>query len=91
MRRVTRDRMQSRSRQIDRFLKNLPQMMHDKFVEVTPIDTGNAKNSTELDGNKIIGNYNYANRLNTGWSRQAPQGMTDPVIEHVRDELRKLR
>lgn len=91
MRRVTRDRYTARSREINRFLEKLPAMMHEKFVEVTPIDTGNAKSKTELNGNEIQGNYDYANRLNTGWSKQAPQGMTDQVIDHVREELRKLR
>lgn len=90
MRRVTRDRYTARSRQIQNFLRDLPRNMKNEFQRLTPIDTGNARSKTELQGNEIQGNYPYANRLNTGWSQQAPQGMTDPTIEWVREQLRRL-
>ena len=91
MRRIGPDRLGPRTREITRFLEELPRNMHQEFVRVTPIRTGNAKRSTDLKQNEIQGNYDYANRLNNGWSRQADQGMTNPTIEYVRAEIRKLR
>lgn len=91
MRRVGQNKMKSRLREIERFLDRLPGEMHDEFVKQTPIRTGNAKRSTELKRDEIQGNYAYANRLNKGWSRQAPQGMTEPTIEFARTKLRGLR
>ncbi len=91
MRRIGPDKINPRLRQIERFLDRLPGEMHDEFVKQTPIRTGNAKKSTELKRNEIQGNYAYANRLNKGWSSQAPQGMTDPTVEFARTKLRGLK
>jgi len=86
-----RSNYKRRQREIQRFLDTLPRRMYNKFVETTPIRTGNARNKTQLQGNEIQANYPYAKRLEKdGWSRQAPDGMSEPTIEFVRSELRKL-
>ena len=41
---------------------------------------GNARSKTVLQGNTIVADYAYAERLDTGWSKQAPNGMSDPTI-----------
>jgi hypothetical protein len=64
--------------------------MYTHFKSITPIDTGNARSKTEFNVSRIEGNYPYAARLNEGYSRQAPSGMTDPTIEYARDQLRKF-
>lgn len=80
-----------RARQLNRFLDALPRRMHEKFRETTPRRTGNAQSKTELRGTDIVADYPYAVRLEKeGWSRQAPEGMSEPTIEWVRSELRKL-
>ena len=65
-----------------------------KFVEVTPENTGNAKRSTRLAGNEINADYPYAGVLDQGrgyrdgqmrGSEQAPKGMTEPTLEHIRN------
>ena len=71
-------------------VQDLPKDAHAFFVKATPIDTGNARASTDLVGDEIQANYDYANALNTGWSRQAPNGMTGQTIDHVRDQIKKL-
>jgi hypothetical protein len=76
--------------QVNRFLQELPRTAHEKFRSVTPIDTGNARNSTELRGNEIVGNYDYSVRLQEGWSKQAPEGMRDPTIEDIRRRFQDL-
>ena len=91
MRRIGPDKINPRLRKVEQFLRDIPRDMHEEFVKQTPIRTGNAKRSTDLSGNEIRGNYDYANRLNKGWSRQAPQGMTDPTIDFARAKLRALR
>jgi len=54
------------------------------YVRNTPIRSGNARRSTHKSGNSIDANYAYAQRLEEGYSKQAPKGMTEPTIEEVR-------
>jgi hypothetical protein len=65
-----------------------------KFKDVTPIRSGNAKRKTKLQNNTINADYPYAEVLDKGrhmtnrgmrGSDQAPEGMTKPTIEHIRD------
>lgn len=61
---------------------------HKLFVSKTPIDTGNARNSTKLDGTVIKANYPYAERLDNGWSKQS-SGMTKPTEEFIKKEVKR--
>lgn len=61
----------------------------------TPIDKGNARSKTRVEqGTTIASRYPYAERLDTGWSKQAPNGFTDPTIDDmdkiVEQKVRKL-
>lgn len=87
----TSNNIDKRFKQIQRFVQILPSNAHKFFRKTTPIDTGNARNKTKLENTTISANYNYANRLNEGYSRQARKGMTQPTIAYIRRELRKLR
>ena len=76
------------SNNIDRRLKKLqtdlgriPGQAHRYFQSITPIDTGNARRSTDLVNTSIVADYDYANRLNTGYSRQAPAGTRPPATD----------
>lgn len=69
-----------------------------KFSETTPVKTGNARRSTSLQGNQIQANYPYAGVLDKGrhqttrgmrGSVQAPEGMSKPTIEHIRDYIQQ--
>lgn len=80
-----------RLKKLKRHVDGIPKDAYQDFKKITPIDTGNARRSTDfVSGDSIRGNYDYANRLNSGWSRQAPGGMTDPTIDTIRSNLRKL-
>lgn len=57
------------------------------FVSATPIKTGNARRKTDLVGNKIVGAYPYAQRLDEGWSKQSPDGMVGPTSEYIEKTL----
>lgn len=91
MRRISGAGLEQRLQRIRQFADNLPADMHREFVATTPIDTGNARRSTELRGNEIQANYPYAVRLEKdSWSRQAPNGMSEPTIDWVRQQIRGL-
>jgi hypothetical protein len=81
--------------------QNIAKEAFTKFVDVTPIakkNGGNAKRSTKLQGNTINANYAYANVLDKGrhmtnrglrGSEQAPTGMTEPTVEHIRNYVKQ--
>jgi hypothetical protein len=71
-------------------VKKIPQDAYNYFVGITPIDTGNARRSTKLTNNTIEANYPYAQRLNTGWSKQAPDGMTEPTQKFIDARIKKI-
>lgn len=84
--------------------KNISQVAYKEFVQNTPIGDpnrwktkykpknyrpGNARRNTMLKGNTIEANYPYAKRLEEGYSSQAPDGMTEPTLESVREYVYK--
>lgn len=71
--------------------KELLKFAHTVFVKLTPIDTGNARNSTVTEGtDTIFANYAYAKRLDQGWSKQARDGMSKPMFEEIRKYLKGI-
>ena len=87
-------------REMFKELEDMPQYVMEKTYPYlksrTPIQSGNARNKTRLENDKsVIGSrYPYADRLNTGWSKQAPRGFTEPAIEEmdnlITDKIRKI-
>jgi len=73
-----------------RQLRQYPDQAADRFRELTPRRTGNARSQTKLRNQVIEADYPYAQRLDTGWSRQAPQGMTVPFDKWVRQQMKKI-
>lgn len=64
---------------------------HREFVRVTPIKTGNARRNTDLRGSEIQANYDYSLKLEKEHtSRQAPQGMSEPTIDYIKDLVRRI-
>lgn len=68
----------------------LPSEALEFFVDSTPIRTGNARRSTRLRGTVIDANYDYAERLDSGSSRQAPAGMTGPTAAFLQERIDDL-
>lgn len=64
--------------------KAIAPQAHQFFVDHTPIRTGNARSHTLLKGNEIIADYSYAEKLDNGYSSQAPAGMTKPTAEYAK-------
>lgn len=82
------------SKRIDQLNKALnPQQLAKEayrfFRETTPVKTGNARRNTHLTGDSIQGDYPYATRLDNGYSKQAPNGMSRPTQQFVQDYISK--
>lgn len=64
------------------------------YKRITPKDTGNAQRNTTRTKKKITSNYAYAGRLDEGWSKQAPEGMSNPALdkfdEFIANRLRNI-
>jgi hypothetical protein len=70
--------------------KALVDVGYPVFLEHTPVLTGNAKKHTSKTSSQINAQYPYAQRLNEGYSRKSPQGMSKPTIEAIRAYIRKV-
>jgi len=80
-------------------LGKIPKSVHNDayffLKRKTPKRSGNARNKTRKESGLRIGSrYPYAEKLDEGWSRQAPNGFTDPTIDEmvkiVDKEIRKI-
>ena len=69
---------------------DLIERSYKKFKDLTPIRTGNARQNTKLEKTTILGDYPYAQRLDKGYSQQAPDGMSEPTIAYMERELDQL-
>jgi len=80
----------------EKVAENVGQKAYQYFKDITPKRSGNAQRNTKYDrGTKTItADYPYAERLDKGWSKQAPKGMTEPTEKQlekwVEEEVRKL-
>jgi len=71
---------------------NLAREAYDHFRSITPIapvNGGNARRNTRLSGDEIQADYAYAQRLDNGWSKQSPNGMTKPTEKFIQEYIRK--
>ena len=58
------------------------------FVKTTPIRSGNARRNTRLENDTtIVADYAYSQRLDQGYSKQAPNGMVKPTEAEIRKLL----
>jgi hypothetical protein len=75
---------------IEKNLARVPQEAYVQFVKDTPIRSGNARRKTKLIGNKIVAGYNYATKLDEGFSKQAPDGMTAPTEDFIKNRIAQI-
>lgn len=59
----------------------------DHFRDITPKLSGNARSKTRTQQNTIKADYAYAARLDEGYSRKAPGGMSEPSIDYFEKQL----
>ena len=72
---------------IQKKLLQVPKEAHAEFVQETPIRSGNARRNTKLEGTKIKARYPYAKKLDEGYSKQAPDGMTKPTEQFIKKRV----
>jgi len=87
---ITKNTMTPSLQRIQKRLAALPQLAYKEFVRVTPVRSGNARRKTKLQKDTIVADYPYAQRLDEGYSKQAPQGMTKPTEDFIRKEIDKI-
>jgi len=72
-------------------LKKVPPEALKEFKGLTPIRSGNARRRTTLKNNEtILANYPYAQRLDEGYSKQAPKGMSEPFGKWLEKKLKQI-
>lgn len=76
--------------QAEKIAKTLPKEAYEVFREETPYRTGNAYRNTNLRGNTISADYPYAERLDDGYSRLKPKGMTGPTEKFLQKRINDL-
>ena len=59
------------------------------ITPIAPVNGGNARRNTRLVGDEIRADYAYATRLDNGWSRQAPNGMSEPTTKFIQEYIKK--
>lgn len=67
----------------------ITEVAYQSFRKYTPVRSGNAKRNTKKSGHSVLADYPYATRLEEGYSKQAPDGMTIPTIEDIRKYINK--
>lgn len=87
--RLVKNTMTPSLKAIEKRLSKIPQQAYNFFVKTTPKDTGQARRRTNLRGNVIDANYQYATHLDQGSSQQARRGMTGPTTDYVTRLIRQ--
>ena len=82
--------MSSSLKRIQKKLSNVPKEAYTEFVSDTPIRSGNARRKTKLKGKTIVADYPYAKRLDEGYSKQSPQGMTKPTEDFIKKRVAQI-
>ena len=79
--------------EITRIVSEMGDDFYDEVKNTTPVDTGLAKRSwnksKNRDTTKINNKQPYISELDEGKSRQAPQGMTKPAINKIKNNFNK--
>lgn len=81
--RVTKNTASASISRLQVNLKNLPNDAYNEWRKNTPKDSGNARDKTRLQGDTIVANYDYAQRLDKGYSKKAPRGMLKPTLDYI--------
>lgn len=73
-----------------RTLQNVPKEALAVWLKNTPVLTGNAQRRTRLEGTEIVAAYDYAQRLDQGYSPKRPEGMSKPTEQWLKQRLDRL-
>lgn len=79
--------------EVDKIKKELvkvPRQGLAEYQRLTPIRSGNARRNTYLQGDTIHADYPYAARLDEGYSKQAPRGMSTPWFKWFENRIKQI-
>jgi hypothetical protein len=77
---IVYDRISPSIKRINERLEKVPQAALEHFKKNTPKRGGNARRKTKLVNKRVISaDYPYAKRLDQGYSKKAPEGMSKPT------------
>ena len=76
--------------QAEAVANTLPKEAYDVFRDNTPVRSGNAYRKTTLRNSTISANYSYAEKLDEGYSKQAPDGMTKPTEDFIEKRMNQI-
>jgi hypothetical protein len=82
--------MQRAFSEIEKKMNRVPQEAYREWIKNTPVRSGNARRRTQLRGNEIHANYAYASALDSGSSKQSPDGMSAPTAEFVQSRVEQI-
>lgn len=71
-------------------LTTVPEQAYKYWESQTPIRSGNARRNTSLQGETIKAKYPYATKLNEGYSKQSPNGMSEPTNKFVAALIKRI-
>lgn len=61
-------------------VKALSETLKQEISRRTPIDSGRARRGWQVRNNQVINNVPYIDRLERGYSSQAPKGFTNQAV-----------
>jgi hypothetical protein len=85
----SQDKITASLARIQKNIETVPEAAYAYWRSITPVRSGNARRKTTLRNNTIDAAYAYAQALDSGASRQAPKGMSEPTIQYLDREYRK--
>jgi hypothetical protein len=88
---TVRDKMTLSLQKLDREIRSIMPKAYKVWVQNTPKDQGGAKSKTSLKGNTIHANYQYADKLDDGYSPKSPNGMSQPTTDFITEQIKSLR
>ena len=91
--RVNLTQFNKQMKQARHALDDLPEFAEEEMKSNTPVRTGNARRNTNLQGNTVVANYGYAQRLEDNWSKQTKgNGIITPTEKAIQREVdRRLK
>jgi hypothetical protein len=85
-----KDNITSTLQSIEKKLASIPKEAYTEFLNETPVRSGNARRNTKLEGTKIKARYAYAGKLDQGYSKQSPEGMSKPTEDFIKKRLAQI-
>lgn len=81
---INLDQLRLKLNELARIESDIMPLAYRRFRALTPKKTGQARRRTRLIRNEIRAEYGYAAQLDSGTSRQRPEGMSEPTREYIK-------